>query len=63
MPNTQQPTAGFDYQNDWSNGLFECCTDMKALICAYFCLPCFLCELDKAAGVINWIIKKIWIYL
>ncbi len=52
MANTNQPRGGqFQYTEPWSNGLCNVCSDMKTLACAVICTPCFLCELDKDAGV------------
>ncbi|CAF1013150.1 unnamed protein product, partial [Brachionus calyciflorus] len=53
-PNNPYPT--FDnHQNknpkrDWSFGLFDCCHDLEALLCAYFCTPCFMYKIFERAG-------------
>lgn len=52
MANTNQPRGGqFQYSQPWSNGLLDCCSEPKTLCMACICTPCFLCDLDKDAGV------------
>ena len=55
MANTAQPSlrgVHLNYTGEWSTGTFECCSDFKTLLCACCCTPCFLCDLDRDAGVI-----------
>jgi hypothetical protein len=52
MANRNQPSSGsFEYTNEWANGMLNCCEDFKTFICAVYCLPCALCDLNKEAGV------------
>ncbi|CAF1157346.1 unnamed protein product, partial [Brachionus calyciflorus] len=52
---TNQPARGgraanFRFQNEFSTGLFECCSDCGNCCYAYFCMPCFLCKVYEDAG-------------
>ena len=59
MATTSQPRGRqFKYTEPWSTGTFECCADFKTLLCALCCTPCFLCDLDGDAGVINLLFAK-----
>ena len=51
-PNIKQPLSGasFDYRQLWSTGLFECCADLKILLFAVACAPCFLVSVYTRAG-------------
>ncbi len=52
MADTAQPRGvDFQYTDQWSSGLCDCCSDIKTLLCAVCCGACFACELDKDAGV------------
>ncbi|XP_039257545.1 placenta-specific gene 8 protein-like [Styela clava] len=37
-------------RSKWSTGLCGCCEDTKSCLCAYFCFPCFFCNLATRFG-------------
>ena len=48
----------FKHNNDWQSGLMGCCEDMHICCCVYWC-PCIVgCEVDKAIGVIDLILRN-----
>lgn len=34
----------------WSTGVFGCCEDLGICCCAWWCYPCFLCQLASQSG-------------
>ncbi|CAF0817575.1 unnamed protein product [Rotaria sp. Silwood1] len=41
-----QPTGNvWTFENEWSNGICGCCSDLGTCCFAYWCCPCFLCKL------------------
>ena len=39
------------YENEFSSGLFDCCSDCSNCLFAYFCFPFFECKTFDNAGV------------
>ncbi|RNA37688.1 cornifelin -like protein [Brachionus plicatilis] len=37
----------WNYENQWAQGLCDCCSNTKICCIAYFCLPCFTCSIFK----------------
>jgi len=37
-------------QREFSSGLFDCFSDCKSCICAFFCLPCAACKVASRMG-------------
>ncbi|RNA40616.1 cornifelin A -like protein [Brachionus plicatilis] len=38
------------YENEFSSGLCDCCTDFGNCCFAHFCFPCFMCKVYQNAG-------------
>lgn len=56
-----QPARGTQtfryFENEFSAGLCDCCSDFGNCIFAYFCFPCFQCKVYTDAGVIFYIFQ------
>ncbi|RMZ97577.1 cornifelin -like protein [Brachionus plicatilis] len=51
--NSSQPVGGQtfkNFQNEFSAGLCDCFSDCGKCVFAYFCFPCFACQVFTDAG-------------
>lgn len=64
--NSSQPVGGQtfkNFQNEFSAGLCDCFSDCGKCVYAYFCFPCFACQVFTDAGVWIFKVKKILFFL
>ncbi|XP_034033771.1 cornifelin homolog B-like isoform X2 [Thalassophryne amazonica] len=45
-----QPVLYAQTSNDWSSGICDCSDDMRECCFAFWCLPCFMCQVSKRYG-------------
>ncbi|RNA14702.1 cornifelin isoform X2 [Brachionus plicatilis] len=47
---TEPKGNAWEYENEWTQTLFDCCTNAKICFCAFVCPWCFWCELFSRTG-------------
>ncbi len=50
---TPSATEAFDYENKWTNGICNCCSNVTGCCFAHLCTVCYACRLFDKAHVWN----------